>query len=87
MDRPAANVNGRRQRGLDVDRAGAATAYAVLRMGAERLRIFDTVPERAQTLCARLAVEFPDRASAVARVEALLDDADGLIHATPTGIA
>jgi shikimate dehydrogenase len=66
--------------------AGAATAYAALSMGAGRLHVVDTVPERAQALCARLDIEFPHRSTA-ARLEEALDGADGLIHATPTGMA
>lgn len=34
--------------------AGAAMAYATLSMGAGRLHVVDTVPERARVLCARL---------------------------------
>lgn len=67
--------------------AGAATAYAALSMGASLLRIIDTIPERAQALCARLDTEFPQRATAAALHDAALDGADGLIHATPMGMA
>jgi shikimate dehydrogenase len=67
--------------------AGAATAYAALGMGVQRLQIVDTVAERARALCARLDTEFPARATPTARVEDALAGADGLIHATPTGMA
>jgi shikimate dehydrogenase len=83
--------------------AGAATAYAVLTMGARHLRIADTIPHRAEALCQRLAARFPGRVSAVLRntarstgdtdvqaddvLGAAIADADGLIHATPTGMA
>lgn len=67
--------------------AGAATAYAILEMGARDLRIVDAVPERADALARRLDTIFPGRVSAALRVETVLPAADGLIHATPTGMA
>jgi shikimate dehydrogenase len=67
--------------------AGAATAYAALGMGVQRLHIVDTLVERARALCARLDAAFPERATPATRVEDALADADGLIHATPTGMA
>jgi shikimate dehydrogenase len=67
--------------------AGAATAYAALRMGTRHLHIIDTIPARAQSLCERLEAEFPHCATPAARIDEALDGADGLIHATPTGMA
>ncbi len=67
--------------------AGAATAYAVLSDGAGHLVILDTVPERAVSLAVRLAALFPGRVEAVTDVERALEGADGLVHATPTGMA
>jgi len=67
--------------------AGAATAYAALEMGVERLDIFDTLPARASALANRLATMFPGRAFATTRAEDAIDNANGLIHATPTGMA
>jgi shikimate dehydrogenase len=67
--------------------AGAATAYAALSMGAGRLHVVDAIPERARALCARLDSKFAQRASAATRLEDVIDGADGLIHATPTGMA
>lgn len=59
--------------------AGSAVAHAALRLGARELVIVDTDSTRAAALANRLG----------ARTGALdqLDDADGLIHATPTGMA
>lgn len=59
--------------------AGSAVAHAALRLGAQALVIVDTDSTRAAALANRLG----------ARTGALdqLDDADGLIHATPTGMA
>lgn len=67
--------------------AGAATAYAALRLGARALEIVDTNPARAEVLCARLEPVFPRRVRAAQRIEDALAGADGLIHATPTGMA
>jgi shikimate dehydrogenase len=59
--------------------AGSAVAHAALRLGARDLVIVDTDSTRAAALAHRLG----------ARTGALeeLDTADGLIHATPTGMA
>ncbi|MDA0184795.1 shikimate dehydrogenase [Solirubrobacter phytolaccae] len=59
--------------------AGSAVAHAALRMGARELVIVDTDSTRAAALANRLG----------ARTGPLdqLEDADGLIHATPTGMA
>jgi quinate/shikimate dehydrogenase (NAD+) len=61
--------------------AGTAVAYAALRLGVEELAIVDVDGERAHACVGQLA---DDRA----RVGTLadLDVADGLIHATPTGM-
>lgn len=67
--------------------AGSATAYAALRMGAGHVYIADQVEARAQALCARLAREFPNRVTPALQLADALDGAEGLIHATPTGMA
>jgi shikimate dehydrogenase len=61
--------------------AGTAVAYAALRLGVARLAIVDADGERARACAGQLA---SDRA----RVGTLDDlaEADGLIHATPTGM-
>ena len=66
--------------------AGAATGYAALEMGVQRLDIIDVIPARAAELAGRLNAVFDGRAHAVACVEAAIAEADGLIHATPTGM-
>ncbi|MET0234092.1 MAG: shikimate dehydrogenase [Kibdelosporangium sp.] len=66
--------------------AGAAVSQALLAMGTTKIWLFDKVPERAASLADRLGA---DRAVAVGP-EGLADavrDADGLVHATPTGMA
>ncbi|POX45666.1 shikimate dehydrogenase [Streptomyces sp. Ru71] len=70
--------------------AGAAVAHAALTLGAERITLVDAQPERAAALAASLAAHFgPGRAAAAGpdRLPALLTGADGVIHATPTGMA
>lgn len=58
--------------------AGTAVGLAVLRLGAGRLTIVDVDRERAETCARRLGAE-------VGTVESVAH-ADGLIHATPTGM-
>jgi shikimate dehydrogenase len=67
--------------------AGSATAYASLDLGARELIVIDTVHDRARSLADRLAEAFPGRVRAERDVSAALQGADGLIHATPTGMS
>ncbi|MET9009398.1 shikimate dehydrogenase [Streptomyces olivaceoviridis] len=70
--------------------AGAAVAHAVLTLGAGRVTVVDALPDRAAALAASLQRHFgPDRAGTATadRLGASLRDADGLVHATPTGMA
>ncbi|MGK5696587.1 shikimate dehydrogenase [Streptomyces sp. URMC 128] len=70
--------------------AGAAVAHALLTLGAERVTVVDALPERAAALAAALNRAFgQDRAAAAApdRQARLLAQADGIVHATPTGMA
>jgi len=67
--------------------AGAATAYAILAMGAERLELIDAMPARAQSLARQLDSHFPGRVHAAELTRDAIATADGLIHATPMGMA
>jgi shikimate dehydrogenase len=68
--------------------AGAAVAHAVLAMGAGQLAIFDMDPARAAALSANLNAHFgPGRAVAGGTLSLALAAADGLVHATPMGMA
>lgn len=68
--------------------AGAAVAHAALVLGVVELAIFDIDRGRAQTLARQLAERFGEgRAAAPADLEGAMARADGLIHATPTGMA
>ena len=68
--------------------AGAATAYAALSMGAQRVGIYDIESIRATKLADKLNAHFGDcRAVAVSDIESAMAEAEGLVHATPTGMA
>lgn len=79
--------------------AGAAVAHALLTLGAGVLRVFDADPLRSEMLVASLRERFgADRSVAGhldhggvdatgAELASALGDADGLVHATPTGMA
>ncbi|MFC9245896.1 shikimate dehydrogenase [Streptomyces sp. NPDC057136] len=70
--------------------AGAAVAHALLNLGVDRLTLLDTDPARAAALAEALTARFgPGRAVSAAAGEAAdhLAGADGLVHATPTGMA
>jgi shikimate dehydrogenase len=67
---------------------GAAVAHALLRLGAGLLQIVDTDRTRAQLLATRLCMRFgPGRAEAFEHVARALPAADGLVNATPVGMA
>src|SRR4051812_21028397 len=68
--------------------AGSAVADAVLRLGAKDLVVVDRESERAKTLAEQMsAVHGAGRASAEGDIGAALEHADGLIQATPVGMA
>jgi len=67
--------------------AGAATAYAALSMGVQRLAIYDIDFARASQLGDTLNAHFgAGRAVAITEIDSAMASADGLIHATPTGM-
>jgi shikimate dehydrogenase len=70
--------------------AGAAVAHAMLTLGAGHVTVTDALPERAVALAAGLNRRFGAGRSAAAapdQLAALVADADGVVHATPTGMA
>nr|WP_222108446.1 shikimate dehydrogenase [Streptomyces cupreus] len=70
--------------------AGAAVAHATLTLGAERVTVVDALPERAADLADSLNRHFGEGRAATAspdRLAELLGVADGIVHATPTGMA
>ena len=66
--------------------AGSAIAHAVLRLGAQRLRIVDADPARARELATALCALYGPRAEGVADIASAMPGASGLIHATPVGM-
>lgn len=69
--------------------AGAAVAHAILSLGAGHAHVLDVDHARADGLAGSLGQRFgSDRASSLdpARIGDVLGEADGLIHATPTGM-
>lgn len=70
--------------------AGAAVAHAVLTLGAGHITVVDAMPDRAADLAAGLNRHFGAGRAAAATPDALgglLARADGVVHATPTGMA
>lgn len=68
--------------------AGAAVAHAMLTLGAGRLVLFDVAPDRAASLVESLQARFgADRVAIGADLDQAMASADGLVHATPTGMA
>jgi shikimate dehydrogenase len=68
--------------------AGSAIAYALLRMGVQRLRVFDADGHRASAMAERIGIHFPGQTILVAAsAAAALDAADGVVHASPVGMA
>lgn len=67
--------------------AGAATAYAVLEMGARSLAVFDIDPGKASELASLMARHFPEASVSVASdLQTVIGRATGLVHATPIGM-
>lgn len=67
--------------------AGAAVGYAMLKLGSETLTVHDTDAARTAALVERMSELFPDRkVNSCADLQSALAKADGLIHATPTGM-
>ncbi|MEV1082648.1 shikimate dehydrogenase [Streptomyces sp. NPDC050211] len=70
--------------------AGAAVAHATLTLGAGRVTVVDPLPDRAADLAASLNRHFGEGRAAFAtpdRLAELFAQADGVVHATPTGMA
>ncbi len=67
--------------------AGSAVAYAALRLGVERLSIYDIDAKRTGQLVERLAASFgADPIEPATDLFKALDGADGLINASPIGM-
>lgn len=67
---------------------GAATAQALLELGANTLIVCDTDRQRAAALVAKLRRDFgPDRAEATSDPASVIGAVAGLVNATPLGMA
>ncbi len=67
--------------------AGVAVAHAAIKLGIGQLSIFDQDSHRSELLASQLNARFNRScAQAVTDVEEAFRTADGLIHATPTGM-
>lgn len=67
--------------------AGAAVAFALLEIGARRIQVVDLEPERARALARNLSDHVgPGRLEATSDLAGAMAGADGLVHATPTGM-
>jgi shikimate dehydrogenase len=66
--------------------AGSAIAYAMLKLGAGLVQVFDTDPAKASELVERLDPRFPGRIAVGVDLEATMAAADGLINTTPLGM-
>jgi quinate/shikimate dehydrogenase (NAD+) len=70
--------------------AGAAVAHAMLTLGAERVTVVDALSDRAASLAGALNRHFGAGRAAAAtpdRLARVVGAADGIVHATPTGMA
>ena len=67
---------------------GAAVAYALLSLGVDKLSIIDTQQQRAEVLAAAMGERFgPSRAIANPDLANAMAAADGVVNATPQGMA
>jgi len=67
--------------------AGSAIAHALLRLGTRRLVVVDSDAARAAALAEQLAARYgAERVESTGNPAAALAGADGLVHATPTGM-
>lgn len=68
--------------------AGAAVGHALLTLGVQQLSLVDVERTRAERLATNLCARFgAGRAVASCDAKAVVAKADGLVHATPTGMA
>ena len=68
--------------------AGAAVAHALLTLGTDELAIADTDRERAERLAGELSARFGEgRAVVAGRPEEAVEASDGVVNATPIGMA
>lgn len=85
--REMADVNPRRVVLVGAGGAGAAVGYAMLKSGTQELSVHDMDRSRAIALAERMSGLFGDRKVTVCDdIATALATADGVVHATPTGM-
>jgi shikimate dehydrogenase len=85
--REMSDVNSRRVVLVGAGGAGAAVGYALLKSGTQELSVHDIERARAAALAERMSGLFQDCQITVCDdVVGALANADGLVHATPTGM-
>ena len=67
--------------------AGAAVGYALMELGVSNLKIIDLDHKRAELLAKRLSNSFSGRVEAVISAEDSIARSDGIVNATPVGMA
>jgi len=67
--------------------AGAAVAFALLAAGAESLSIYDSDPARAEALAGKVGERWGARVTPLALPPVDGDNHDGIVNATPVGMA
>ena len=68
--------------------AGSAIAYALMKLGAKHLHMYDSSLERAQALAEKIGAQFgKDRITAESDVANFVRQADGIVNCTPIGMA
>jgi len=90
IERGLRNAASRRVVLLGAGGAGAAVAYAILRLGAGQVTVLDLDSRRTDALVDRMRARFGAARVTGAdldRLQSCLATADGLVHATPVGMA
>jgi shikimate dehydrogenase len=68
--------------------AGAAVAHGIMALGATHLTLVDTDVTKAQALAVNIMIHYgADKAAALTDAKDALEQADGLVNATPIGMA
>jgi shikimate dehydrogenase len=68
--------------------AGAAVAHGIMSLGATHLSLVDTDASKAQALAMNIAKHYgADKVAAITDAKDALEQADGLVNATPLGMA
>jgi shikimate dehydrogenase len=88
IEREFGNIEGAKIAQVGAGGAGSATAYALAKLGAAEVALFDPDTTKAEALSKRLMPYFPDcHFSAAESAEAAIRDRDGIVNATPVGMA